>query len=149
MYSAEDDITDQQKVIENIEKCANNLILASLSDVMCNICKQNSMKKNSDKITIPKTACENCEKIKNRVMTFNNHICGFSCHKRKKTMTVKSTEGHGILDGQKETDEIDHLICRFNYPQFPSRKKLVHTRNGDGKREDSLLWSKFQSLTFL
>lgn len=45
-----------------------------------------------------------------------------SCHKRKKKILIKSTEGHRRHDGNEETEEIDHNLCRFNYPQFPSKK---------------------------
>ena len=42
---------------------------------------------------------------------------------KKKKLTIKSTEGHGKLDGKHEGEEIiDYLLCRFNYPHFPMKE---------------------------
>ena len=122
--------------------------------------------------------CEKCIKIRERAETFNNHRCGFSCHKRKKTITIKSDEGHGRLDGEIEGEEItDYLICRFNYPLFPIkdtkfilgmskeledeevknikkdykkiRRFLIRqTGYNLGKREDNENWKEFSSWSF-
>ena len=75
-------------------------------------------------------------------MTFNKHICGFSCHKRKKTILVKSTEVHGILDGIKESEEIDHTINNFNYSQFPRRETMFVPGMDDSLDEEEILKRK-------
>ena len=92
-------------------------------------------------------------------------------------MLIRSDEGHGRLDGNKETEEINHNVCRFNYPQFPveettfipaigsniDEKEISERKNdlkkikqflirqtacGQGKRKDSVLWQNFGSLNF-
>ena len=124
MFSLEEDIDTQKANIRKIEEYAENLISATISDVFCNLCQQKTLgkKSESDKTFPSQNECETCEMIRQRASMFNNHICGFSCHKRKKSIIIKSTEGHGILDGKKESEEINHLVCRFNYPLFPTRK---------------------------
>ena len=78
MFSTEYDTVEQQRVIKNIENCAENLISASVSDVKCKHCQQNQIKH-----------CKVCDVIKKRALTFNTHICGFSCHKRIKNIDNK------------------------------------------------------------
>ena len=113
---------NQETNIRNIEKYAENLISASIADVCCNVCKQRKKENPSESDnTLPsQSKCESCETIKQWELTFINHISGFSCHKRKKTLCIKSNEGHGILDGKIYSEELNHLICRFNYPKFPT-----------------------------
>ena len=43
--------------------------------------------------------------------------------KGKKTITIKTNEGHGRLDNEMESEEIsNHPLCRFKYPQYPMSK---------------------------
>ena len=83
MFSSEPSKEEQLIMISNIEKYAENLISASISEAKCNNCKQNEIGSNSTTVNPPSTKqkCEKCEIIKERAQTFNNHICGFSCHK--------------------------------------------------------------------
>ena len=60
----------------------------------------------------------NCDLIRENVKNFNcGHSCGFSCHKKKRQMTIKSKEGHGYLDQIKEEEEIKVMICQYGYPK--------------------------------
>ena len=111
MFSVEDGNEIQQESINKIEECAKNLICASISDIKCILCKQkkrfNSSKENCENENIKKpNKCDNCDLIMKRVVTSNNHVCGFSCHKRGKTVVIKPTEGHGRPDGSKETRKL-------------------------------------------
>ena len=64
--------------------------------------------------------CEICQTIKERVESYNNHSCSFTCHKKKKTMSIKPDEGHGRLDGKKTGPMLRRIPkCRFNVPFFP------------------------------
>ena len=66
---------------------------------------------------------ENYEELKAKVEKFQTHFCGFTCHKRKKTMTIKTTEGHGKNDGNIQGKELSHIpVCRLNFPRFPMRR---------------------------
>ena len=70
--------------IQKIERYAEKLICASLSEAKCTSCKE-KMDKSKENIDEPDNSfCQECELIKTRASTFNNHICGFSCFKRKK-----------------------------------------------------------------
>ena len=54
---------------------------------------------------------------------YQTHLCKFTCHKKKKTITIKSTEGHGKNDGKCLGKELCHIpVCRTNFPRFPMRK---------------------------
>ena len=60
---------------------------------------------------------ENYEELKAKVEKFQTHLCGFTCHKRKKTLTIKTTEGHGKNDGNIHGKELSHIpVCRLNFP---------------------------------
>merc|ERR1712208_57538 len=63
--------------------------------------------------------CQMCQTIKERVEKYNRHLCTFTCHKKKKTMSIKPDEGHGRLDGKKTGPLLSRIPkCRFNVPFF-------------------------------
>ena len=64
--------------------------------------------------------CQNCADIKKLVQKFQTHNHTFTCKKKRRTITIKKTEGHGRLDGKTEGPTIANFVeCRFNFPQFP------------------------------
>jgi len=49
------------------------------------------------------------EMLKN-VDTYQSHMkCSFTCHKKRKIMTIKATEGHGRYDG-REGEELQFAV---------------------------------------
>ena len=51
------------------------------------------------------------------------NIFTFTCEKKKKRITIKSTEGHGRYDGEAIGLKLSEVVqCRFNFPQFPLHK---------------------------
>ena len=104
MYTEGDNGESQAEKKKEIEKYADQLISASTSSAICHKCKENK-RENS-----PEELCEECELIKSRVLTYNNHICGFSCHKRKKTLYIKPDEGHGKFIGK---ENLKRLFMRY------------------------------------
>ena len=38
------------------------------------------------------------EELKANILRYQTHLCKFTCRKKKKTMTIKETEGHGKND---------------------------------------------------
>ena len=118
MYQETVDVRQNLEILQNIENCAKRLICASLSEVFCNECQHNE-----DISSQNSNNCENCISLRENVKTFNcGHSCGFSCHKKKKKLTIKPKEGHGCLDKIKEEEEMQHLICRYGYPKPPMRE---------------------------
>jgi hypothetical protein len=86
MYTGKEEANPQDR-LRKMEKHAENLISASVNLTKCRDCKDSE---NSDIIRTRTTdefdsdLCLKCEKIKKRVIQFNTHNCGFSCHKKKK-----------------------------------------------------------------
>ena len=92
MFTGKEDKANNVDRLTKMEKHAMNLISASMKDIKCIDCKE------SQKAPIYSLSdsdgrkpdlsdsddCPNCEQIKKRVITFNNHNCGFSCHKKIK-----------------------------------------------------------------
>ena len=177
MFFEDDDEQIKNEKIKNIERYAEKLIYSSLTEAKCSSCHEKDINKEDVSEIMDETTCKDCELIKTRASTFNNHICGFSCFKRKKTISIKETEGHGRLDNKIEGEEIvNHLLCRFKYPQFPMgrttfipgiskslneediemrknnfrkiRKFLIRQTGHDGKREDNENWKKFNTWDF-
>ena len=65
------------------------------------------------------------EMLKN-VDTYQSHMkCSFTCHKKRKIMTIKATEGHGRYDG-REGEELSRVpVCRFKFPKYPMDETKV------------------------
>ena len=83
MFLADDDEETQKEKIRNIERYAENLIHASLTETKCSSCQNKNEKKENENLS-NETICDDCELIRIRASTFNSHTCGFSCFKRKK-----------------------------------------------------------------
>ena len=113
MYQETDNNEQRQEIIDSIERCAEHLICASLSDIQCDDCNSSE-----DPGSMKNTDCPNCKEIIERVQNFNcGHSCGFSCHKKKRQLTIKEDEGHGYLDKQMAEEEMVHLLCRYGFPK--------------------------------
>ena len=71
--------------------------------------------------------CEKCKKQKGFVNKFQNHYHTFTCKKKRKTIIIRKSEGHGRLDGKIEGPKIaNYTECRFSFPQFPiNRTQLI------------------------
>ena len=95
MFQETDNDEERNEKISNIEKCAKILLSASVTDVYCENCEKDNVSKHETDST-----CEECQILRDRVQSNNTHKCGFSCHKRKKQMTIKPNEGHGGLNGK-------------------------------------------------
>ena len=117
MFQETDNDEERNEKISNIEKCAKILLSASVTDVYCENCEKDNVSKRETEST-----CEECQILRDRVQSNNTHKCGFSCHKRKKQMTIKPNEGHGRLDGKIEGEEITCLICCYNFPKMVMRE---------------------------
>merc|ERR1711954_347097 len=91
IYLQEDYIEEREEKIRNIEKCAKLLLSASVNDIYCEDCENVNVDGNI-------SSCEQCKVLRDRVKGNNTHKCGFSCHKKKKQITIKAKEGHGRLD---------------------------------------------------
>ena len=105
--STEDDLTE---ISNSIASFSNDLILGSVSDAHC----ENHPTFEAD--------CESCNLIKIYVEKFQYHRHKFSCHKKKKIVTIKADEGFGRLDGKTKGDALTFPSCRFNFPRNPMDK---------------------------
>ena len=72
-------------------------------------------------------ACIQCGILRDKIEKFQCHNHTFTCEKKKKSMTIKSNEGHGRLDNMiNGPDLINIPVCRFRFPKFPlDETKLV------------------------
>ena len=51
---------------------------------------------------------------------FQTHNHTFTCEKKKKRISLQSTEGFGRNDGKIKGEKMNDIPnCRFNFPQFP------------------------------
>ena len=103
----EEDLPD---VATSIASFSNDLIFGSLADAHCEIHQSFDV------------GCEHCISIKTNVAKFQSHRHKFSCHKKKKFVTIKDDEGHGRLDGKTKDDALTFPSCRYNFPRNPLDK---------------------------
>ena len=103
----EEDLSD---IASSIASFSNNIIFGSLADAHC----ENHQSFDVD--------CQPCNNIKTNVTKFQSHRHKFSCHKKKKIVTIKAEEGHGRLDGNTKDDALTFPSCRYNFPRNPLDK---------------------------
>ena len=61
------------------------------------------------------------ECLKEQILKYQSHNCTFSCHKKKRTMTIEQKEGHGILAVPPGSTALTALpLCRYEFPKCPS-----------------------------
>jgi hypothetical protein len=65
--------------------------------------------------------------LKDNIEKFQFHTCGFTCHKRKKTITIRANEGHAFGEtNMSKMIELPHVpVCRFLFPRAPMDKTTV------------------------
>ena len=105
---SKEDLEARKVEISNFVK---SLVFGSIDDAKCRIHRQAD--NDADE------SCVNCSLIKERVKMFNTHSCTFSCKKKKRTIHIKATEGHGRLDGTIVGESIMSILCRYNFPHNP------------------------------
>ena len=72
---------------------------------------------------VPDDNCNECQKLIKMATDFQTHKHTFTCEKKKKRITIKSSEGHGRFDAISRGHKISQaVLCRFNFPQFPLHK---------------------------
>ena len=94
---------DQKRKIQ-IENFADSLISTSVDDIFCT--KHTSAQDISDN-------CTDCELIKGKVRKYQKHNHTFTCAKKKKHLTIKANEGHGICDGQMIGPELRDMPIAY------------------------------------
>ena len=61
------------------------------------------------------------EDLKQKILKYQCHNCTFTCHKKKKTLTIEQKEGHGISEVLPDATALIALpLCRFDFPKCPS-----------------------------
>ena len=60
-------------------------------------------------------SCESCQELKHLVKHYQTHSHRPTCLKKNKVVKIKSTEGHGKLDGVKEGEDLLIKSCRYNF----------------------------------
>ena len=102
---AEGENVDIEGVAAQISNFAGAFINGSADDASC---------KSHEAFT---ANCQLCQDVKNCVEQFQSHSCRFTCFKKKKFQRISPSEGHGRLDGSKQTTELLVPICRFKFPK--------------------------------
>ena len=87
--------------------------------------------------------------LRSRIEKFQVHSDSFTCFKKKKRITIKKNEGHGISKPPPNAiDLIAINICRFGFPKFPMDKTvalMAYSKNEDkdviaqGKKDFSMI----------
>ena len=101
LYSDED--TDAQEIISKISDFAKACMSGSHNDISCAEHK------------IQDDSCEDCQELKHLVQHYQTHSHRPTCLKKNKVVKIKSTEGHGKLDGVKEGEDLLIKSCRYNF----------------------------------
>ena len=67
------------------------------------------------------------EGLRQRVQRFQQHTCTFSCHKKKKFVTLQKNEGHAFRKNSIITGPIleNIPVCRYKFPRLPMDKTEV------------------------
>merc|ERR1711923_596413 len=111
MYAtAEDGSVKLEDNAASISKFANSIMCGSSNDISC------------EKHEVNDVTCEDCLRLKQLVDHYQTHSHRQTCLKKKKIMRIGPQEGHGHLDGKKESEELIIRTCRFNFPKNPMDK---------------------------
>ena len=67
------------------------------------------------------------ESLRQKIQRFQTHMCSFSCYKKRKTVTLKSTQGHAFKGKGITTGPVleNIPICRFKFPRLPMDQTTV------------------------
>ena len=76
--------------------------------------------------------------LRENLYKYQQHTCGFTCHKKKKKISIKAKEGHehGENDDGKMVELLNIPICRFNYPRLPMDESTVLLGYTDQENEE-------------
>ena len=111
MYAtAQDGSVKLEDNAASISEFANSIMCGSSNDISCSDHKEIDV------------ACDKCQNLKRLVDNYQTHSHRQSCLKKKKILRISPLEGHGHLDGKKESDELIVCICRYNFPKNPMDK---------------------------
>ena len=103
--------------MKETELFANSLVSTSIDDICCN--QHKSLFKFQE-------TCDECNQLKEKILKYMTHSHTFTCHKKKKVITVSENEGHGRLDGQERGIKLSNIpVCRFNFPKMPMDKTTL------------------------
>ena len=107
--------------IKQIEEFADCLISTSSKDISCD--EHEDLNNDDDS----KLNCEQCQNLIGIVDKYQSHNHTFTCEKKKRTITIKESEGHGRQDGNIKGPQLYNVsICRFRFPKFPmDETKLI------------------------
>jgi hypothetical protein len=101
-------LLQDQKRIKQIEKLADLLISTSSDDVACEK-HESPVVQDGDQLH-----CDECGNLREKFNKYQNHKHTFTCAKKKKTISIKETEGHGRLSGFIKGPELNNIpVCRF------------------------------------
>ena len=109
--SSTEDNEEIQAKKRQIEEFTNMLVSTSPGDICCenHICVPNDSEE--------KSKCIECLDLKNKVNKYQKHNHTATCAKKEKLITIRSTEGHGFLDGKIKGTEMKNVqVCRFSFP---------------------------------
>ena len=114
------DEDETQQRIQEIERFADFLISTSSKDISCD---KHPLNLNDEEVEID---CEECKILKEKVEKYQSHRHTFTCAKKRKTLTIRETEGHGRQDGHIKGPALINIpICRFRFPRFPLNETKV------------------------
>lgn len=161
--ASEDEGLSKEVIGSQIASFSDNLICGSATEATC---------ENHDNY---EPNCDSCKTMKEDVVKYQSHRHKFSCHKKKRRITISQDEGHGRYDGTRKSVALELKSCRFNFPKnpidrnefllgFPAetdlsilrkaktdyekiRKYLLRLTN-DSDYENSDRWQKFVSMSF-
>ena len=94
--------------ILRIEEFADALLSTASSDISC----MNHHTKDLN--------CLDCKELGEKIRRNQSHRHTFTCHKKRKSITINELEGHGISDGLMKGPKLSNIpVCRFQFPKFP------------------------------
>ena len=100
-----------QQRIKEIEMFADFLMSTNPKEIKCELHHSNESEGKD---------CEECENLRKKNEKYQTHKHTFTCAKKRKTITIKETEGHGRKDGIMKGTALSNIqICRFRFPKFP------------------------------
>lgn len=87
--------------------------------------------------------------VKEHLEKYQQHKCGFTCHKKRKTITIKEKEGHGYGERDKSKHiELPQIpVCRFGFPRPPMDETTVLLGFNKEENKELVAKSKFDYLT--
>ena len=83
------------------------------------------------------------QSLKDMVERYQTHGCTFSCHKKKKKLTIRKDEGWGVgVKPPKNSEELVVPVCRFGFARPPSDETIALLGFSEDEDETTVLSSK-------